>query len=139
MKKRCIYSYEFDDNCVYVGLTSNYKNRQYKHKKESCSSVFQHNKICSGYTFKLLTEYIDVEDAKIKEGEYVEKYRNDNWTILNKTGTGSIGGNIVIWTYEKCKETALKYNTRCNLKKRVYGLLSKNNTREMVRINWTHG
>jgi len=128
--KRCIYSYEFDDNSVYVGLTNDHKKRNIRHKKENNSSVFQHNKICSGYTFNLLTEYIDMEDAKNLEGEYVEKYRNEGWNILNKVKTGSVGGNTIKWTKEKCIEETQKYNTLKDLytnSATIYHIILKNN------------
>jgi predicted GIY-YIG superfamily endonuclease len=120
-KKRCIYAYEFKDNSVYVGLTCNIKNRMNKHKKEKVSSVYKHMEICSDFTIKILSDYLPVNEAKIKEGEFVEKYKNEKWKILNRTGTGSIGSNILYWTYERCKETALKYKTRTELKSDYMG------------------
>ena len=106
--KRCIYSYVFSDNSVYVGLTSNLKNRHYRHLKKG--TVYNYI-INSGFDYEIfqLTKYIDVELAKQKEGEFVNKYKNDNYTILNKAKTGGVGSTIKKWTYDKCKEEALKY------------------------------
>jgi hypothetical protein len=111
-KKRCIYVYEFDDNYAYVGLTHNHIDRKNRHKKDKYSYVYKHFMICSGYTFKLLTDYINVDDAIIQESEYVERYKNNGWLILNKSKTGSIGSTILFWNYDNCKKEALKYNTR---------------------------
>ncbi len=36
-QNRCIYAYEFDDKCVYVGLTKNIKTRKHQHKKNRFS------------------------------------------------------------------------------------------------------
>lgn len=119
MKNRCIYSYEFEDNCAYVGLTYNIENRRYRHEKngEKTSSVYKHISICNNFKFYQLTGFMSPSEAKTQENFYVEKYKNEGWTILNETGTGSLGSNFVIWTYDKCKEEALKYNTRCEFQK----------------------
>ena len=66
---------------------------------------------------KQLTEYINIEEAKIKEGEYVEKYKNERWIILNRFKTGGLGGNILKWTKEKCREESLKYKSRSEFQK----------------------
>jgi len=107
-KKYNIYSYEFSDNSVYVGLTYDIKRRKNQHKNDKESSVYKHiDKYKITPIFNLLFEDIDVYDAKIKEGEFVEKYKNDGWNILNKVKTGCVGTNKLYWTYEKCKEVAL--------------------------------
>jgi len=121
-KKRCIYAYEFNDNCVYVGLTYNLNNRNNQHNNTKKSQVNKHaNKTKLTPTLKQLTEYIDINDAKIKEGEYVKKYKNDGWVILNGAKTGSIGSNIVFWTKEKCQDVALKCKTRSEFYKKYSG------------------
>jgi predicted GIY-YIG superfamily endonuclease len=116
MKKRCIYSYEFEDNSVYIGLTYNINNRNNRHIKDNSSSVNERMKICKNFQFNQLTNFIDPMDAKEQEKKFVEKYKNEGWIILNKTGAGSLGGNILKWQYDNCKEESLKYNTRKELK-----------------------
>jgi len=108
--KRCIYSFEFPDNNVYVGLTYNIDIREKQHYITSSSQVNKHY-VESGFEPKLikLTDYIDVNLAKIKEGEYIQFYKNNNWCILNSQKAGNIGGNKKIITKEKCKEIASKY------------------------------
>ena len=59
-----------------------------------------------------LTNYLPVNEASLLEGTYVDKYKKDNWTILNKVKTGGIGFGKIIWTKEKCHEEALKYSSR---------------------------
>lgn len=110
--KRCIYAYEFiETNCVYVGLTFNTNERNKQHEKRG--PVFNHlkrNNIIP--IFKKLTEYIDADEAKIKEGEFVERYKNDGWNMLNSVKTGSLGGGCRKWTKEKCMEDAKNYKTK---------------------------
>lgn len=119
---RCIYSYEFEDNSVYIGLTYNLIERNIKHMRSKKSSVYKHMKDTNIIPKLIkLTDYINVNVAQIKEGEYVEKYRNDGWNILNKSKTGTIGSNKKIWTFEKCKIEALKYNKRIEFCKKSSG------------------
>ena len=117
--KRCIYAYEFIDNNVYVGLTKNIITRNRQHMKKG--SVYEYKKICNNYKFLQLTDYLDIETASMKEGDFVEKYKNDGWKILNKIKTGGIGSNgnkqkILYWTKEKCQEESLKYLCRSEFK-----------------------
>lgn len=120
---RLIYSFEFPDKSVYVGLTYN-SDERYKHhiidkKKRIKSSVFKYiQQTGLQPEFKLLTEYIDVEIAKNLEGEHLEKYKLGGWNILNIKKTGSIGSTIEIWNREKCIEAAKQSNSRSDFKKR---------------------
>jgi hypothetical protein len=110
---RCVYSYEFSDNHVYVGLTYNMKKRLIWRKNNTNDAVYKHIKE-TGISPKIiqLTDYINVNDASKLEGIFLEKYKNNNWILLNIAKTGSIGGNNLIWTYDKCKTEALKYKFR---------------------------
>jgi hypothetical protein len=120
IKSRCIYAYEFDDNYVYIGLTCNFKDRQRRHKVNG--SVFEHIKDTnSNYNIIQLTEYIEQSESQLMENEYVEKYKNNGWCILNKCKTGSIGSSIVYWTKEKCLEESMKYKTRTEFQKNNKG------------------
>ena len=112
--KRCIYAYEFEDNNVYIGLTYNVRKRNYNHLNNGkSSSVYKHiTETNLTPIFNILTDYIDVEDAVIKEGEFVEKYKNDGWIILNKTKTGGVGGNVIKWDFYNCSEESKKYKSR---------------------------
>ena len=115
--KRCIYSFEFADNNVYVGLTYNFDNRVKTHYKDNKSQVYKHIKL-TNLTPKIfkLTNYIDVSDAKIKELEFLEKYIENGWTILNKAKTGGIGSKAKI-TREKCYEILKDYNKLYDFRK----------------------
>ena len=102
--KRLIYSCEFNDNSIYIGLTCNSDRRKEEHFNKN-GSVYNHI-IKTGLhpEYKELTSYLDVEEAIKLENYYVEYYKNLGYNILNKIKTGSIGGDKIKWTYETCKE-----------------------------------
>lgn len=121
---RCIYAYEFPDNCVYVGLTFDIQKRNQSHMHSDTSAVFKHMKK-TGLTPKLiiLTDYVDINEASELEGEKLEEYVKNNWIPLNRAKTGGTGSVITpkkkhekakkfIWTNELIAEEAKKYNTR---------------------------
>ncbi len=106
---RVVYIFKFEDNHVYVGLTYNHEERYNGHMKKG--TVYKHiNKTKSGFTFELISDYINVEDAKKLEIETIKKFKSDGYILLNVKNGGEIGGNIKYWNYDKCKEVALKYN-----------------------------
>ena len=111
--KRLIYSFEFPNNSVYVGLTCNSKRRKNEHFNEPKSQVYRYiRKTNLQPKYYELTDYIHKFDAISKEGEFIEKYKNTGWIILNKKRSGDLGGANLIWTKEKCREEALKYETK---------------------------
>ena len=106
---RCIYSYEFNDNHVYVGLTYNIEERKKQHDKRG--PVKKHILNTGSLPiFKILTDYMSNEIAVIKEREFLEYYISNNWKVLNSVKTGALGGGKTKWTKERCQEEALKYN-----------------------------
>ena len=122
-RKRCIYAIEFPDNHVYIGLTYYIEKRFKDHINNveyNESSVLEYiNQTDLVPIIKQLTEYIDVKDASKLEGIKKNEYKNNGWIILNKTKCGSIGGNVIKWSREKCAEAALKYKTRGEFKKEL--------------------
>jgi hypothetical protein len=124
--KRCIYCYEFiEDNRVYIGLTYNINERESNRKRDKNDKVTKHINE-TGYVpvRKQLTDYIDVEEASKLEGEYLEKYKNDNWIILNTAKTGGIGGSTLYWTKEKCINSAKDCKTRNEFRIKYRGAYS---------------
>jgi hypothetical protein len=83
-KHKCIYSYEFSDNRVYVGLTYNINIRDKSRRYED-------------------------KDAVILEGKYLQKYIDEGWVILNRTKTGGIGGYNSVWNFNRVKKITSKY------------------------------
>lgn len=113
--KRLIYSFEFPDNSVYVGLTYNSNERRNEHlnpKRSKKSAVYKYI-LLSGLIpeYYELTEYVDKEIAIKLEEKYLNEYKINGWKILNKYKTGTLGGNTIIWTKEKCIENASKFLT----------------------------
>lgn len=89
---RCIYSYEFSDKRVYVGLTCNLIRRQYDRNSNNNDSVTKYiNETGLIPLRKQLTDYIPVVDAIKKEFEILNEYVNNGWIPLNKCKTGGIG------------------------------------------------
>ena len=119
---RVIYSFEFNNNHVYVGLTYSPENRKKHHLSNKNSSVYKHiletNIIPE---FKVLTEFIKKEDASVQEDEILNNYIKDGWIILNKIKTGGLGGDSFIWNENKCINEAKKYKTRAEFKRECVG------------------
>jgi hypothetical protein len=113
---RIVYSYEFLDNHVYVGLTYKLSERNKSHlninNKKSSVSLYINNTGLKP-TLKILTDgYVDKSKAQILENYFVSKYKKEGWCVLNKIKTGSLGGRNIINTKEKCLIEALKYNSK---------------------------
>jgi predicted GIY-YIG superfamily endonuclease len=108
--KRCIYAFEFSNNYVYVGLTYNANKRKNEHLIDKNSQVYKYITLTKiEPIFYKLTDYIDVEEAKIKEEEFIKRYKKENWNILNKAKSGGLGTGSIFYSREKCLELALKY------------------------------
>lgn len=116
--KRIIYSYEFSDNSVYVGLTYDLIQRDNNHKKDKKSQI--HKKILkSNFNYKLKTHssYIKAEDASKLEGVILNEYKNNGWNVLNIAKTGGLGGSRSKYTKEGCILEAMKYEHRSDFKR----------------------
>jgi len=114
--KRCIYVWEFDDKSAYIGLTYNLTNRINRHKRESSSVVNEHLKMCNG-TCKQLTDYIDIEESKLQENYYIEYYKNNNWSVLNKRPGGGLVAFESKLTKKECKDISSKYINKYDFRK----------------------
>ena len=120
-QKRGLYSYEFEDKSVYVGLTWNYKERFASHACRPKSAVFK--KVKTGIDFKVIKHGRRVQQSTAikREVELIEKYKKDGWSILNVAKAGSLGGTRRKWTEDKVHKEALKYKTRGAFKKGSVG------------------
>jgi len=119
---RAIYCFEFSNNSVYIGLTYNLNKRKSEHLTSKRSTVYNYindNNIVPN--FKQLSDYCSVEQSQYLEEYYLNKYIKDGWNIINKNKTGSIGGSIIKWDYESCKNEALKYNNKTSFSKNSPG------------------
>lgn len=112
--KRHIYKVSFNDNSVYIGLTYNFDVRKADHLVRKNSSVYKHM-IETGLkpTFELVTKnLLSNEDAVNMECGLIDYYKDLGFNVLNRAKGGGLGGSNIIWTIDKVKEEALKYNTR---------------------------
>ena len=128
-KNHSVYVYEINGlNACYVGRTNNITRRDKQHRKGILKhGVIEYDnlyKFCKDNNveipnYKILIEDIDAPTSQEQEAFWVNKYREDGCNVLNKAavglGVGSLG-SVLKWTYEKCKEEALKYKTRNEFK-----------------------
>ena len=116
--KRYVYKVSFDDKSIYIGLTYNFDRRKSEHLISGNSSVHKHI-IQTGLkpNFYLLTDLLSIEDAVKIECELISYYKNIGFNILNKVKGGGLGSSNIIWTLDKVKGEALKFNTRNDFKK----------------------
>lgn len=99
--KRMIYGYFFpNNNAVYIGLTYNINVRNKQHlvidideKKQTTVGKFI-NETKEIPELVKFTDYLDVQEAQKKEGEYVENFKNSGYLILNKVKTGGLGRGL---------------------------------------------
>lgn len=132
IKKRCIYAVEFENNYVYIGLTHSFNKRKSQHLLNNKSQVHKHIEKYNIYPkFKKLTKYHSIELAIELEYMYIEKYKKNNWNVLNIAKSGAIGGSTIKWTFENCQSEALKYKT-----KRSFQLNSCGAYSAAYRNNW---
>lgn len=108
--KRQIYAIENLDNSVYIGLSYNPQRRYKAHVKPDadhpCSKILFKHFTNGTQKLKIFEQFYSQKEAQEKEAEYIEKYRNDGWTILNAKKAGALGMPIKKHTRESCAELA---------------------------------
>ncbi|MDL2212629.1 hypothetical protein LJC29_01515 [Bacteroides sp. OttesenSCG-928-N06] len=108
--RRCIYVYEFTDNFAYIGLTYNPTKRNRDHHYKKDSAVYKHIHESGLFpTFKVISDYMENEEAQKQEASTLKEYINNGWNILNRIKTGALGHGNPIWTKEICQQIASKY------------------------------
>jgi hypothetical protein len=111
---RIIYSFQFPDKSVYVGLTKHDDIRYKEHTMYSKrSAVYKYIKK-TGLIPKFVkeTDFLSEEESVKMETYFENLYRQNGWKVLNIAKTGSLGGCFIKWTYDTIKEEAKKYNKR---------------------------
>lgn len=107
---RCIYSYEFPDNHVYVGLTYNIEAREMGRNRDETDAVTIYiNKTKLTPIRKQLTNYIPVKEAVEMEKYFLKEYVDNGWIALNRRKTGTIGGASSVWNFKRIKKITSKY------------------------------
>ena len=117
--QRAVYSWEFADNSVYVGLTFNLVLRGSQHlDPEGKTQVSKHiKKTGLSPIFVLVSDFVDQSEAQNLENCTLEDYRSKGWNILNKVKTGGLGSCRRRWTYDALKSEASKYDNVSDFKK----------------------
>ena len=128
-----VYAYEIVAcNAVYVGRTMQLKTRHNAHKK---GVVHTNHKLYSDtvYDFcqsnnvefpepKVLESGLTAKESRKQEGEWVKKYEDNGWMILNKAktgeGSGSLGATRRKWGYEECKDAASQCVSKADFRKK---------------------
>jgi hypothetical protein len=116
LRDRYVYDYLLHKyKTSYTGLTWNLKDRHYYHMNNPKSPVFrfmkEHDLTEDDFEY-VIHGYYDKDTAVGIETQKEEEHRSNGWDTLNGIKPGGLGGYKLKWTYEKCKEEALKYNTR---------------------------
>lgn len=126
--KRLVYSYEFSDNHIYIGLTCDEDRRHLQHttisnNKSNKSPVFIHMVETGLIPIKkvLSNGYIDASKALYLQDKYKHEYKIKGWNILGTQKKDRNLGGIKIWTKDKCIIEANKYKTRTEFCKNSNG------------------
>lgn len=103
LNKRCVYVIIFPNKICYVGLTYNFKQRLYQHLniKGSVYDFIKKNKI-NPLESKILTDYLNQDDAQKLEQKFILHYKTNGFTLLNKCNGGSLGQIYNKITFEDC-------------------------------------
>jgi predicted GIY-YIG superfamily endonuclease len=110
---RYVYSFEFPDKSVYVGLSYNPEKRKTDHLCEGSTSKVREYRESTGlsFDFKILTDKLVMLDASHEERRYIRQYKENGWKILNGNKGGSLGGGKKKYTYEQCKNKVSEYKS----------------------------
>lgn len=113
----CVYAYEFTElNSVYVGRTliRRKKARDSEHRSKRLNDTVMEFATKNSVEIpnpKYLEDNLTIKEGVEKEALWIEVYKEEGWTVINKAKPGSIGSmNGLIWNYEKCYEEAKKYS-----------------------------
>jgi predicted GIY-YIG superfamily endonuclease len=114
-KYRKLYIFEFEDNYAYIGLTYNITRRKYDHFHKKNSAVYKHLQENPNvkFKFKVVSDWLSMDEAGKQEDSLIEKYREEGWIMLNRKKGGGLGSaKSLVHTKEECHAAALKYKHR---------------------------
>lgn len=115
-----IYSYFFEEqNAVYVGRTlmRRQKDRDrehlYKIDRDAVAKFAKENN-CPVPSMIIIEEDLTLEEGQERERFWIEEYKSQGYTILNKAATGKGTGSLGMighgkWNRKSCYQEALKY------------------------------
>ena len=119
-----VYVYEFKEfNCAYVGRTL----MRCKRKRDIAHIFHTDNDAVAKFAKEhnisvpepiYLEENLTLEDGAKQEEYWLNKYKEDGWTMLNSAKTGSIGAlGKGKWNKKTCMEESKKYMSRGEFQK----------------------
>lgn len=112
----CVYIYKFEEqHTIYVGRTVEKKRRAWSHENRTDDSVYkfltENSLKCP--EMEVIEDNLTLREGQEREAYWIEYYKSEGWTLLNKAKAGSLGSiGAGKWYYESCKEEASKYRTR---------------------------
>lgn len=115
---RFIYTIEFENNSVYIGLTCDLDRRRNEHINISTNKYVK-KCIDNNINFIFNSDNIlyNSLDAIERETYLISEYTKKGYIVLNISKAGGLGGGKIKWTYDTLKIEALKYNSRNDFKK----------------------
>lgn len=122
IKKSVVYSYEFLDHSVYVGLTNslNRRDQQHRERRYHSNGKLQYDGVLD-YSLKynieipevkILTNNLTREESGLEEIKWIQYYKDNGWKIINRNRGGATGMGVINkskWTHETVIEEAKKY------------------------------
>ena len=123
-KKYIIYSYIFDDNKVYVGLTNNINRRHYEHLNNINDNLY---KFCINNNYKLpdiniLEKNLNKYEAQSKEENWLKYYLSLDFILINKAKCGLFTSSL---GFSK-KENEITNNNEYNILNEKYDICYNN-------------
>ena len=114
---RKIYVFEFSDNHAYVGLAQDTEKREKEHQKDKSSTVYKYiKKTQCPYVFKVLTEFLNKDEAAEQEDIWINRYAEMGWIMINKKPGGDLGYGPQKYTKEDCAREAKNHLYRKDFK-----------------------
>ena len=108
--KRKIYVFLFTDKTAYVGLAQDPEGRYRQHLRDKRSPIYKQAKVNGiAFEYHLLTDWLHKDVAGKVEDFFINKYKEDGWTMLNRQRGGNLGGRTKKYNPEQLQEEADKY------------------------------
>lgn len=120
-KIHIVYVYEIPKlKYAYVGRTMRPSIRKSQHKRDINDSVYkfvnEHKITFDDIVYKVVKDNLTAKESQYYEKFYVNEYAKQQWKLINKAKTGSLGGNVLIWDYTTCYNEALKYKSETSFR-----------------------
>lgn len=117
--KRQLYVFEFVDGCAYVGLSRYPEKRCKQHiSGKGRSAVYNHiQRTGANYEFKILTDWLEKDEAAKMEEQYRKQYAANGWKMLNRVRGGALGSSPVAFPETEIRKVVSQYDNILDFKK----------------------